>query len=99
MGGYEPDIGHRSDEAIVLSALVEAGRAVAVLPAMFRPATPGVVTRPIQDGRFQRTILTAARRTAIGGPAITAVRQALRETALHLTESRHDIEISASALS
>ena len=40
IAGYEPNIGHRSDDAIVLSALVEAGRAVALLPSMFNPQPP-----------------------------------------------------------
>jgi DNA-binding transcriptional LysR family regulator len=93
--GYEPDIVHRSDDGIVLSALVEAGRAVALLPALFQPASSGVITRPVQEGRLQRTILTAARRTASNAPAITAVREALRDTARHLAEHRPDIELSA----
>jgi DNA-binding transcriptional LysR family regulator len=93
IAGYEPDIGHRSDDAIVLSALVEAGRAVALLPSMFRPATSSVITRPIQEGRLQRTILTAARRTASNAPAITAVRRAFQETARHLAEHRTDVEV------
>jgi len=97
MAGYEPDIGHRSDDAIVLSALVEAGRAVALLPSMFTPATSGVTTRPIQEGRLQRTILTAARRTASDAPPITAVRQAFEQTARYLAGHRQDVEISPQA--
>jgi len=95
--GYEPDIGHRSDDAIVLSALVEAGRAVALLPSMFTPPTPGVITRPIQEARLQRTILTATRRTASTAPAITAVRQAFQETARHLAGHRQDVETAPQA--
>jgi DNA-binding transcriptional LysR family regulator len=94
IAGYEPDIGHRSDDAIVLSALVEAGRAVALLPSMFKPATSGVTTRPIQEGRLQRTILTATRHTASDAPPITAVRQAFEETARYLAGHSQDVEIS-----
>jgi len=94
MAGYEPDIGHRSDDAIVLSALVEAGRAVALLPSMFTLATSSVITRPVREGRLQRIILTAARRTASNAPAITAVRRAFQETARHLAEHRKDVEIA-----
>lgn len=97
VAGYEPDIGHRSDDAIVLSALVEAGRAVALLPSMFTPATPSVITRPVQEARLQRTILTAARRTASHAPPITAVRQAFEETARYLAGHRQDVEISQQA--
>jgi len=94
MAGYEPDIGHRSDDAIVLSALVEAGRAVALLPSMFTSAASSVITRPVREGRLQRTILTAARRTASNAPAIAAVRRAFEETARYLAEHRKDVEIS-----
>jgi len=55
------------------------------------------MTRPVQEGRLQRTVLTAARRTASNAPTITAVRQALQETGLHLAEHRRDIEISPEA--
>ena len=97
MAGYEPDIGHRSDDAIVLIALVEAGRAVALLPSMFTPATASVITRPIQEGRLQRTVLTAARQTSSNAPAITAIRQAFQQTGRHLAEHRQDVEISPQA--
>lgn len=98
IGGYEPDIGHRSDDAVIMSALVEAGRAVALLPSMFKPAAESVITRPIQEGRLQRTVLTATRRTASNAPAISAVRQAFQQAALHLVEHRTDVDVPAERL-
>jgi DNA-binding transcriptional LysR family regulator len=93
MAGYEPKIRHRSDDATLLGAIVGSGRAVALLPALFAPGTPSVTSRPAQEGELQRTIFTAARRTARNAPAILAVRQALRQTATQVAASRDGIEL------
>jgi hypothetical protein len=93
MAGYEPTIRHRSDDATVVSAIVGSGRAVALLPALFATGTPGVTSRPAQEGKLQRTIFTAARQTARDAPAILAVRQALRRTARQVAASRNGIEL------
>jgi DNA-binding transcriptional LysR family regulator len=93
LAGYEPKIGHRSDDAIVMSAIVGSGRAVALLPALFATGAPGLTSRPAQEGRLQRTIFTVARHTARNAPAILAVRQALRETARQVAASRDGIEL------
>jgi hypothetical protein len=66
---------------------------VALLPALFTTGTPDVTSRPVQEGRLQRTIFTVARRTARDAPAILAVRQALRETARQVAASRDGIEL------
>ena len=34
LGGFEPEIRHRSDDGLVLSALVASGRALTLLPAL-----------------------------------------------------------------
>jgi DNA-binding transcriptional LysR family regulator len=93
MAGYEPNIRHRSDDATVLTAIVGSGRAVALLPALFATGTPGVTSRPAQEGKLQRTIFTAARRTARDAPAILAVRHALRQTATQVAASHDGIEL------
>jgi len=93
LAGYEPKIRHRSDDAIVLSAIVGSGRAAALLPALFATGTPGLTSRPAREGRLQRTIFTVARRTARDAPTILAVRQALRETASQVAASRDSIEL------
>ena len=93
LAGYDPTIRHRSDDAIVLSAIAGSGRAVALLPALFATAAPGVTARPAHEGRLQRTIFTAARQTARDAPPILAVRQALRETAQQVAASRDGIEV------
>jgi LysR substrate binding domain len=93
LAGYEPTIRHRSDDAIVLSAIVGSGRAVALLPALFTTGTPSVTSRRVQEGKLQRTIFTAARQTAREAPTILAVRQALRQTARQVAASRNGIEL------
>jgi hypothetical protein len=61
---------------------------------MFQPATDSVTARPIHEARLQRTVLTAARKTASNAPAITAAREAFRQTAQYLAEQRTDVETS-----
>jgi LysR substrate binding domain len=63
LGGFEPDVRHRSDDGLVLSALVASGRAVALLPALLTAAVPQIIARRLRDERLQRTIFTATRAT------------------------------------
>jgi DNA-binding transcriptional LysR family regulator len=93
LAGYDPKIRHRSDDAIVLSAIVGSRRAVTLLPALFAAGTPGLTARPTQEGALQRTIFTVTRRTARDAPAIRAVRQALRDTATQVAASRDGLEV------
>jgi DNA-binding transcriptional LysR family regulator len=93
LGGYEPDVRHRSDDGLILSALVASGRAVALLPALLIAAVPQLVARRLREEHLQRTIFTAARTTTTDAPAVIAVRQALRETARHVAAERGDVEV------
>jgi DNA-binding transcriptional LysR family regulator len=81
LGGYAPDVRHRTDDALILRALVASGQAVTVLPALIATATPDVAFRPIAEGAVRRTIFTAARAAASGAPAVIAVRDAVRAAA------------------
>jgi DNA-binding transcriptional LysR family regulator len=81
LGGFEPDVRHRSDDALVLSALVASGRAVALLPALLAPAMPQITARRLREERLQRTIFTAVRATTSEAPAVVAVREALGRAA------------------
>jgi DNA-binding transcriptional LysR family regulator len=81
LAGFEPRIRHRSDDALVLSALVASGRAVALLPALVTAGLPQLTARRLREERLQRTLFTAARASAAGAPAILAARRALTETA------------------
>ena len=93
VGGYAPDIRHRTDDALILRALVASGQAVTLLPALIGTATPQVSVLPIAEGEVRRTIFTAARATAADLPAVVAVRDALRTAALAAVAGRDDVHI------
>jgi DNA-binding transcriptional LysR family regulator len=92
LGGYAPDIRHRTDDALILRALVSSGRAVTLLPALIATATPQVAVRPIVEGALQRNIFTATRVAAADAPAVLAVRSALAAAARAATAERDDVE-------
>ena len=51
LGGFEPDIRHRTNDATVSLALVAAGLAVTLLPELVLPRRhPGVALRAIAEG-------------------------------------------------
>jgi DNA-binding transcriptional LysR family regulator len=91
VGGYAPDIRHRTDDALILRALVSSGQAVTLLPALIGTATPQVAVRPVAEGPVLRTIFSAARVSAAASPAVLAVRDALGAAARAATEGRDDV--------
>src|SRR5215207_2318828 len=93
LGGFEPDVRHRSDDGLVLSALVASGRAVALLPALLTTAVPQILARPLREEHLQRMIFTATRTTASQAPAVLAVRQALRDTARRVAARQRSLEV------
>jgi DNA-binding transcriptional LysR family regulator len=93
LGGYEPDIRHRSDDGLVLSALVASGRAVALLPALLATGMPQITARRLREERLQRTIFTAARVTATDAPAVHAIRDALLDTARQVAARQRNLEV------
>ncbi len=93
LGGFEPDIRHRSDDGLVLSALVASGRAVALLPALLTAAVPQITARRLREERLQRTIFTATRATTTQAPAVLAARQALRDTTRQVAAGQRDLEV------
>jgi DNA-binding transcriptional LysR family regulator len=95
LGGFEPDVRHRSDDGLVLSALVASGRAVALLPALLTSAMPQITERRLREERLQRTIFTATRTTATQAPAVAAVQEALRDTARRVSVRQRDLEVLA----
>jgi DNA-binding transcriptional LysR family regulator len=93
LGGFEPDVRHRSDDGLVLSALVASGRAVALLPALLAAAMPQIAARRLREERLQRTIFTATRATTSEAPAVLAVREALRDTARRVAAGQRELEL------
>jgi DNA-binding transcriptional LysR family regulator len=78
LGGFEPDIRHRSTDLLILLALVAHGQAVTLLPDLVRAERePGVVVRDVAEAPLTRTVFSAIRRGSAGRPALRALRAAL----------------------
>jgi DNA-binding transcriptional LysR family regulator len=82
LGDFEPDVRHRTNDPTVIVALVAAGLAVAMLPALALPESPrGVAVRSIAEGPLTRTIFAATRSTDAARPSTQALLGALGEAA------------------
>jgi DNA-binding transcriptional LysR family regulator len=78
LGGFEPDIRHASDDFLILQELVRTVGACALLPDLVRAhATPGVLVRPLAEGRIERAVYLLTRPTR--PPALTVVTAALQK--------------------
>jgi DNA-binding transcriptional LysR family regulator len=85
LGGFEPDVRHRSDDLLLLLALVAHGQCVTLLPDLVHAdREPAVVVRDLAEGPLQRTVFVAIRSGSARRPALHALRAALRETASDL---------------
>lgn len=85
LGGFEPDIRHRSNDLLVLLALVANGQCVTLLPDLVRPdREPGAVARDVAEDPLTRTVFGAIRRGSERRPAVSALLEALRRTAAGL---------------
>lgn len=79
LGGFTPDVRHRSTDLLVLFALVRSGHAVTLLPDLVHgERDPTLAVRELAEGRLTRTLFTAIRAASAGHPALAAVRAALR---------------------
>jgi DNA-binding transcriptional LysR family regulator len=90
-GGFAPDIRHRTDDALILGALVASGRAVTFLPALIASSVPGVVARSVRGATMRRTIFVATRASARASPAVAAVTDGLRWAASQAAAGREDV--------
>ena len=81
-GGYEPDIRHRANDANVALALVGAGQAVTLLPALvLSPRRAGVTVRGIADHAIERSVHAVTRAADDARPSTQALLAAVREAA------------------
>ncbi len=79
LGGYEPDVRHRSSDADVQLELVRATGAVALLPALTLPAAdPAIAIRGVAEQRLRRR-LAVVTRDAPPTPALTAFLAAVKD--------------------
>jgi DNA-binding transcriptional LysR family regulator len=82
LGGFDPDIRHRTNDSVVSLALVADGQAVTLLPRLVRPeATPGVAVRAITEGSVHRTVYAATRSADAKRPSVQALLGAVRTAA------------------
>jgi DNA-binding transcriptional LysR family regulator len=89
LGGFDPDVRHRTNDATVSLALVAQGMAVTMLPDLVLPGRhPGVVLRAIAEGRVSRSIFAATRTADDARPSTQALLAALRDAAAALKLTR-----------
>jgi DNA-binding transcriptional LysR family regulator len=82
LGGFDPDIRHRTNDAGISLELVAQGLAVAMLPDLALPARlPGVKQRDIADAQLSRAIFAATRATDGSRPSTRALLEAVRAAA------------------
>jgi DNA-binding transcriptional LysR family regulator len=85
LGGFEPDIRHRTNDATVTLALVAHGHAVTMLPELVIPAAePALAIRAIAEAPTGRTIFAATRTTDAARPSTVALLGAVRAAAAAL---------------
>jgi DNA-binding transcriptional LysR family regulator len=86
LGGFEPDVRHRSTDLLILLALVAADQAVTLLPDLVRAGRePRVVARDVAEAPLTRTVFSAIRRGSARRPALRALRAALTDAAAAAT--------------
>lgn len=81
LGGYEPDVRHRANDADIQLELVRAGAAVALMPALTLPASdPAVAIRDVAEVAIRRRLVAVTRDTP-PAPALTALLTAVADQA------------------
>jgi DNA-binding transcriptional LysR family regulator len=85
LGGFDPDIRHRTNDSVTSLAVVAHGQAVALLPELVAPEShPGVTVREIAEGSVHRTIYTATRTADASRPSVQALLDAVGAAAAKL---------------
>jgi DNA-binding transcriptional LysR family regulator len=83
LGGFEPDIRHRTNDATLSLALVARGLAVTLLPELPLPRRPpGVTVRPIAESPVSRAIFAGTRASDAARPSTQALVAAVREAGI-----------------
>jgi DNA-binding transcriptional LysR family regulator len=78
LGGFSPDVRHRTNDATISIAIVAHGLAVAMLPDLPLPRRlPGVALRDIADANVSRAIFAATRAADAARPSTQAVLAAV----------------------
>jgi DNA-binding transcriptional LysR family regulator len=81
LGGFEPDVRHRANDAYLTLALVSQGLAVSLVPDLVRPGDwPGVVVAQ-PEAPISRRIFVATRESDDARPAVQALLRAIQDAA------------------
>jgi DNA-binding transcriptional LysR family regulator len=91
LGGFDPDVRHRTHDAAISLGVVAHGLAVSMLPDLALPMRrAGIALREIADGPVSRAIFAATRAADAARPSTQALLAAVREAsaALHRTDRR-----------
>ncbi len=102
LGGFDPDIRHRTNDSVTSLALVAGGRAVTLLPELVGlDAQAGVAVRNMAEGSLHRTIFMATRAADARRPSVQALLDAVRAAAAELGwgEVRPSPQLSAAGAS
>jgi DNA-binding transcriptional LysR family regulator len=82
LGGFDPDLRHRTNDSVTCLAVVGHGQGVTLLPRLVAPVgTARFVVRPIAGGAEHRTIFVATRTADAGRPAVQAIVAAIEVAA------------------
>jgi DNA-binding transcriptional LysR family regulator len=82
LGGFDPDIRHRANDATISLALVARGLAVTLLPELpLQGRRQGVAVRAIAEGPIDRAIFAVARAADAARPSTRALVAAVRDAA------------------
>src|SRR5215211_1695933 len=85
LGGFDPDIRYRANDATISLALVARGLAVTLLPGLPLPDRyPGVVRRAIAEAPVTRAIFAVTRAADTARPSTVALLAAVRDAAAAL---------------
>ena len=89
LGGFNPDIRHRTNDATVSLALVARGLAVTLLPTLPLPEQhPGIALRTIAERPVFRQIFAATRAADAARPSTRALLAAVRDAVAALPPAR-----------
>ncbi|MFC4910481.1 LysR family transcriptional regulator [Actinomadura gamaensis] len=89
LGGFRPDVRYRTNDIMVMFAMIAHGGAVSVMPDLaFAEQQPGVVTRPLAGEPLRRRMVLWTRVGADVRPSVRALLDALRESAGDLAARR-----------
>jgi DNA-binding transcriptional LysR family regulator len=87
LGGFDPDIRHRTNDATVSLALAARGLAVTLLPELVLWRRPeGLALRAIAEGAVERAVFAVTRTTDAARPSTGALIAAVRAAAAELQD-------------